>query len=74
MTANSLNKVTALGNSIVTVKSAETYGQFFFEDARELDTIGDSILSTTTTATKTTIKQAVISIFSQYFSSYNSLI
>ena len=33
--ANSLDKTAALGNSIVSAKSAEMYGQFFNEVARE---------------------------------------
>ena len=45
LTANSLNKTAALGNSAVTVKKAEMYGQFFNADARESGPIDEKSLN-----------------------------
>ena len=41
LTASSLTKATEFGNSVVTIKSAEMYGQFF-NDARDSDLIDDN--------------------------------
>ena len=54
LTANSRNKTAALGNFVVTVKSAETYGQLFNEVAKYCDTNDDCRKSIRTTTTTTT--------------------
>ena len=41
LTASLLNKTVAIGNSVVTVKSAEKWEQIFNEDAKENDPIDE---------------------------------